>query len=110
MNADQLIADAAASRPPTPSPSLDAVERGLRHLLEAILAAFDYDAEFGSGAAQACRVHAMLIAEVPALRRMRGTEHGREYCSRKDSSRSPSLGLKSGYRTPFGGSTVFVTL
>lgn len=72
MTADQLIAEAAENRPPGPSPSLEHVERGLRRLLGSMLAAFSYDTEFDSGAAQACRVHAMLIAEVQALRRMRG--------------------------------------
>jgi hypothetical protein len=70
MTADQLIAEAAENRPAIPPPSLDNVERGLRKLLESMLAAFDYDAQFGSGAAQACRVHALLIAEVQALRRI----------------------------------------
>jgi hypothetical protein len=70
MTADQLIAEAAENRPPEPPPSLDNVERGLRQLLESMLAAFNYESQFGSGAAQACRVHALLIAEVRALRRM----------------------------------------
>ena len=70
MTADQLIAEAAENRPATPPPSLDNVERGLRQLLESMLAAFNYDAQFDSGAAQACRVHALLIAEVQALRRL----------------------------------------
>lgn len=70
MTADQLIAEAVENQPPEPSPSLDNVERGLRRLLESMLAAFDYNAQFSSGAAQACRVHALLIAEVQALRRM----------------------------------------
>jgi hypothetical protein len=69
MTADQLIAEAAENRPPTPPPSLEHVERGLRQLLDSMLAAFDYEAEFGSGAGQACRVHALLIAELQALRR-----------------------------------------
>lgn len=72
MTADQLIAEAAENRPPEPPPSLENVERGLRRLLESMLAAFDYKAQFSGGAAQACRVHALLIAEVQALRRMRG--------------------------------------
>ena len=71
MTTDELIAEAAQNRPPSP-PSLDHVEHGLRNLLDAMLAAFDYDAEPDTGAAQACRVHAMLIAEVQALRRTRG--------------------------------------
>lgn len=70
MTADQLIAEAAENRPPEPPPSLDNVERGLRHLLESMLTVFDYKTQFESGAALACRVHAMLIAEVQALRRM----------------------------------------
>ncbi len=69
MTADQLIAEAVENRPPAPPPSFDNVECGLRKLLESMLAAFNYEAEFGSGAAQACRVHALLIAEVQALRR-----------------------------------------
>ncbi len=72
MTVDQLIAEAAENWPPTPPPSLENVERGRRQLLESMLAAFDYEAQFSSGAAQACRVHALLIAEVQALRRMRG--------------------------------------
>lgn len=70
MTADELIAEAAENRPPEPPPSLDNVERGLRQLLESMLAAFDYGAQSGTGAAQACRIHALLIAEVRALRRM----------------------------------------
>lgn len=70
MTANQLIAEAAENRPADPPPSLDNVERGLRQLLESMLAAFNYTAQFSSGAAQACRVHALLIAEVQALRRM----------------------------------------
>jgi hypothetical protein len=69
MTADQLIAEAAGNRPPDPPPSLDNVERGLHQLLETMLSAFDYRAQFGSGATRACRVHALLIAEVQALRR-----------------------------------------
>ena len=71
MTADQLIAEAAENRPPEPPPALENVEHGLRQLLESMLAAFDYQSESGSGAAHACRVHALLIAEVQALRRIR---------------------------------------
>lgn len=70
MTADQLIAEAAENRPPEPPPSLEHVERGLRQLLESILAAFNYEAASGSGAAHACRIHAMLISELQAVRRM----------------------------------------
>lgn len=70
MTSDQLIAEAAENRPAEPPPSLDNVERGLRKLLESMLAAFNYESQFDSGAAQACRIHALLIAEVQALRRM----------------------------------------
>lgn len=70
MTADQLITEAAENRPADPPPSLDDVERGLRRLLESMLSAFDYGAQFSSGAALACRGHALLIAEVQALRRM----------------------------------------
>lgn len=70
MTADQLIAEAAENRQPEPPPSLDNVERGLRQLLESMPAAFDYEAQFDGGAAQACRIHAPLIAEVQALRRI----------------------------------------
>jgi hypothetical protein len=73
MTPDQLIAQAAENRPSDPPPSLDNVERGLRQLLEAMLAAFNYEAEFGSGAAHACRIHAMLLAEVRAIRRMQSS-------------------------------------
>lgn len=69
MTADQLIAEAAENRPPDPPPSLENVEHGLRRLLESMLSAFDYKAQFSSGAAQACPIHALLIAEVQALRR-----------------------------------------
>lgn len=74
MTADQLIAEAAENRPSEPPPSLENVERGLRRLLESMLAAFDYTAQFGSGAAQACRIHALLIAEVRALQRVQATD------------------------------------
>ena len=77
MTADQLLAEAAENRPPTPPPSLDNVERGLRQLLESMLATFNYDAQFDSGAAQACRVHALLIAEVQALRRVQAHQSHR---------------------------------
>jgi hypothetical protein len=70
MTADHLIAQAAENRSSDPPPSLDNVERGLRQLLEAMLAAFNYRAELGSGAAHACRIRAMLLAEVRAIRRM----------------------------------------
>lgn len=70
MTADQLIAEAAENRTPEPPPALANVERGLRQLLESMLAAFDYDAQSGTGAAHACRIHALLIAEVQALRRL----------------------------------------
>lgn len=52
MTADQPIALEAENRPPTPPPSFENVERALRQLLESMLAAFNYQAEFGSGAAQ----------------------------------------------------------
>lgn len=70
MTADQLIAEAAEHRPAEPPPSLEYVERGLFRLLESMLAAFDYQEQFNSGAANACRVHALLISEIRAIRRM----------------------------------------
>lgn len=73
MTADQLIAQAAENRSSDPPPSLDSVERGLRQLLEAMLAAFNYEAESGSSAAHACRIHAMLLAEVREIRRIRSS-------------------------------------
>ncbi len=70
MTVDELIDEAAENRPADPPPSLDNIERGLRRLLESMMAAFDYATHSNTGAAEACRIHALLIAEVRALRRM----------------------------------------
>lgn len=74
MTADQLIAAAAANRPSEPPPSLENVEGELRRAVREHAGRFRLHGAIRQRAAQACRMHALLIAEVRALQRVQATD------------------------------------